>query len=104
MRLWLTAGAGWGRIAYPRLCPQQPCGAAFMVRERAASMVEVPIGLGAAFELILACTPTDAELAECQQALCEWRGLLRTRPDADRRARGNLVHALLNHNDFLTIR
>jgi hypothetical protein len=51
-RLWLTAGAGWGRIAYPRLCPQQPCTGAFMVRERAATMVEVPIGLGAAFELI----------------------------------------------------
>jgi hypothetical protein len=51
-RLWLTAGAGWGRVEYPRLCPKQPCTGAWMVRERAASVVEIPIGIGAAFEII----------------------------------------------------
>lgn len=52
VRLWLTAGAGWGRVAYPRLNVTQPGPASFVVRERAASMVEVPIGLGAAFQVI----------------------------------------------------
>lgn len=52
VRLWLTAGAGWGRIAYPRLTVTQPGHTWAPVRERAASMVEVPMGLGAAFEVI----------------------------------------------------
>ena len=39
-----------------------------------------------------------------EQALGEWRALRKGRPDGERRARGNLVHALLNHNDFITIR
>lgn len=52
VRLWVTAGAGWGQIRYQRLCPQSPCGSTYVVRERAASILEVPIGIGAAFEVI----------------------------------------------------
>jgi hypothetical protein len=60
----------------------------------------------AAFETVLAGTPTAAEQAECERALAEWTTLLRQRhvPDPVRRAHGDLVHALLNHNDFITIR
>jgi hypothetical protein len=60
----------------------------------------------AAFETVLAGTPTAAEQAECERALAEWAALLRQRHAADpvRRARDDLVHALLNHNDFITIR
>jgi Protein of unknown function (DUF1553)/Protein of unknown function (DUF1549)/Planctomycete cytochrome C len=58
----------------------------------------------AAFQAILAGTPSAAEMTECVQALREWRELARGRPNAGLRARGNLVHALLNHNDFITIR
>jgi hypothetical protein len=54
----------------------------------------------AAFETILAGTPTDAELTECQKALTELVALTKDR----KRARADLVHALLNHNDFITIR
>jgi hypothetical protein len=57
-----------------------------------------------AFEATLACRPTAEELAACEQALAQWRDLGRTRPDGQRRARTNLVHALLNHNDFITVR
>jgi hypothetical protein len=58
----------------------------------------------AAFELILAATPTLEEQAACEGALGEWQALLKARPDAGRRARQNLVHALINHNDFVTVR
>ncbi|MCI0459408.1 MAG: PSD1 and planctomycete cytochrome C domain-containing protein [Gemmataceae bacterium] len=58
----------------------------------------------AAFEMVLATTPTADELAACGDALREWRQFAKGRPDAARRARGNLVHALLNHNDFITVR
>jgi hypothetical protein len=52
VRLWVTAGAGWSRLNYSRLCPKGGCGTSNVVRERAANMVEVPLGLGAAFEIV----------------------------------------------------
>lgn len=52
VRLWATVGAGWGRVEYARLCPKDPCGSSLVVRERAANVVEVPMGIGAAFEII----------------------------------------------------
>jgi hypothetical protein len=60
----------------------------------------------AAFETVLAGTPTAAEQTACEEALARWEELLRQRKDPDpvRRARGDLVHALVNHNDFITIR
>jgi mono/diheme cytochrome c family protein len=59
-----------------------------------------------AFATVLAGTPNAAEQAACEQALARWEDLLRRRHDPDpvRRARGDLVHALVNHNDFITIR
>lgn len=58
----------------------------------------------AAFELVLGTSPTPDEIQACEAALREWRDLAKARPDAARRARGNLVHSILNHNDFVTIR
>ncbi len=60
----------------------------------------------AAFEIILGSHPTAAEQAECEKALARLLELLKEnkQPDPVRRARANLVHALLNHNDFVTIR
>jgi hypothetical protein len=59
-----------------------------------------------AFEMILASPPTAAEQAACEQALTRVRGLLQQQKQAapDRQARVMLVQALLNHNDFVTIR
>jgi hypothetical protein len=57
-----------------------------------------------AFQLVLGCDPTAQEITECTAALAEWRTLAAKRPDAAVRARNNLVHALINHNDFITIR
>ncbi|HYT90205.1 MAG TPA: DUF1553 domain-containing protein, partial [Gemmataceae bacterium] len=57
-----------------------------------------------AFETVLAATPTSEELVACEEALRQWRELAKGRPDIVRRARGNLIQALLNHNDFITIR
>ncbi len=60
----------------------------------------------AAFELVLASTPTAREQAECEEALKELHALAvrEKRPEPRRRARATLVGALLNHNDFVTVR
>jgi hypothetical protein len=60
----------------------------------------------AAFALVLGCDPNAEEQAECAKALVEWSDLLtRNRvPNAAARARADLVQALLNHNDFVTVR
>jgi hypothetical protein len=78
----------------------------------AARLSRQPGSLGAkefvraAFETILAGRPTAAEQAACEQALAEWMELHKKEKviDPKGRARANLVHALLNHNDFITIR
>jgi hypothetical protein len=64
------------------------------------------IFLRAAWETILCVEPTSADIAACRAALEETRKLLETRnhPQPALRARENLVHALLNHNDFVTVR
>lgn len=60
----------------------------------------------AAFELVLASQPNAAEQAACEEALAQLLDLARQdkQPDPVQRARANLVHTLLNHNDFVTIR
>ena len=59
----------------------------------------------AAFRLILASEPSGDELAACRAALGEWKALpAGSGVDPSARARVNLVHALLNHNDFVTVR
>lgn len=59
-----------------------------------------------AFVMILCREPTEEERQTCVDSLIELRQLLQQlkRPNVEQRARQNLVHALLNHNDFQTIR
>jgi uracil-DNA glycosylase len=74
-----------------------------------------------AFEQILARDPTSDELIACREFLAEQSALLsdsaklttfsggqaaQVAPSADPalRSRENLVHVLLNHNDFVTVR
>jgi hypothetical protein len=58
----------------------------------------------AAFETVLAATPTAEEQKECAAAITELKCVLKGQPDAGRRARCDLIQALLNHNDFVTVR
>jgi hypothetical protein len=60
----------------------------------------------AAFGLILGDTPTAKEQSESVEALRELHALAvrEKRPDPQGRARTTLVSALLNHNDFVTVR
>lgn len=60
----------------------------------------------AAFQSVLASEPTAAERAECEEALKQLTDISKKagRTDAALRARTALVHALLNHNDFITVR
>lgn len=51
-RVWLTSGVGWGRIELGRMTVQEPGTEAFVVRERSMSFVEIPLGVGVAFEII----------------------------------------------------
>lgn len=51
-RLWITAGAGWGRIEYGRFTVMPPNSGALTLRERAESLFEVPLGIGGSFEII----------------------------------------------------
>jgi hypothetical protein len=69
--------------------------------------------VAAAFAAILCRPPTEPERAACRDFLCEQARLLAAperltslgdAPRAARTAREFLVHALLNHNDFVTIR
>jgi hypothetical protein len=74
-----------------------------------------------AFEQVLCRRPTDTEVQECRRFLAEQAALLReprkllaftagapsqVPPSADpvQRARESLVHVLMNHTDFVTIR
>jgi hypothetical protein len=59
-----------------------------------------------AFTTVLCCAPTSDEVAACREALVEWRKLppFEKGTDVAQRARINLVHALLNHNDFVTLK
>ncbi len=62
--------------------------------------------LAAAFELLLGTTPTAEERVACKEALAEWGAALKTQKHANpaAKARQNLIGALLNHNDFVTVR
>lgn len=60
-----------------------------------------------AFRTILCCEPTEEEMIACREALVEWKKVMATFPASILprvRARSNLVHALLNHNDFVTVK
>jgi hypothetical protein len=51
-RVWLSAGAGWGRISYPRIEVREGSHPPFSIYERDAFLVEFPMGIGATYELI----------------------------------------------------
>ena len=61
-----------------------------------------------AFERLLSRAPSASETEECTRALEKLEKLLAPeKPPAaspSARARASLVHVLLNHNDFLSIR
>ena len=58
-----------------------------------------------AYAYVLGVSAQDAEVAACLRALAAWRAAAGVRdPAAGRSARANLVWALLNHNDFVTLR
>jgi hypothetical protein len=57
-----------------------------------------------AFEVLLAREPTSAETTACQATMEQLREALKGKADVTTRAKTALVHALLNHNDFVTIR
>ncbi len=54
-----------------------------------------------AFLVLLGITASDAEISACQRALQTWRKLPNGTTD---KARAHLVWALINHNDFVTLR
>ena len=60
-----------------------------------------------AFEMLLGRVPSDQEYAACKQGLARFEELAGTQADKPARvarAREQLVHVLVNHNDFITIR
>ena len=81
---------------------------ALTMSEKIASRLEKTVAAKdfsrTAFEWILGYAPTANEVAACDQALARWTELNKMRPDAQHRARTQLVQALLNHNDFVTVR
>ncbi len=68
-----------------------------------ASFTEADAFITAAFEHLLARAPDPSELAECHLFFDEWKALDSPDRETDR-MRVQFVHALLNHNDFVTIR
>jgi hypothetical protein len=62
----------------------------------------------AAFEQILSRAPSTDESATCAKFLAKQADVVKATVSAkalpDARAREDLVHALLNHNDFVTVR
>jgi hypothetical protein len=62
--------------------------------------------VAAAFETVLGTLPTKDEMAACVESLAELRTALKDmkEPDRTKRARLQVVQALINHNDFVTVR
>jgi hypothetical protein len=58
----------------------------------------------AAFEQVLSRAPSEPEVAASQRFLASQRELAKAAPDPPAKSRESLVHALLNHNDFVTVR
>jgi hypothetical protein len=71
-----------------------------------AGQVENEDFVGGMFELLLGRKPDAAERRECETALADLEAAAtkEKKPKPAQRARRGLVHALLNHNDFVSIR
>jgi hypothetical protein len=52
VRLWATAGMGWGQLEFSRMTITDPSKNPFTIRERADAVLELPLGIGASFEVI----------------------------------------------------
>ena len=52
LRVWLTAGFGWGRLELRRMEVTPPGQSSYVVRERADSFLEVPFGIGGSYDVI----------------------------------------------------
>src|SRR6185436_12888319 len=63
-----------------------------------------PKFIAAAFEQVLSRSQTELETAASKRFLAAQRELTKTSSDAGAKSRESLVHALLNHNDFVTVR
>ena len=74
--------------------------------EKIASQVEDEDFVGVVFELLLGRKPDSAERRECETTLVSLQTAATEakKPNPNQRARRGLVHALLNHNDFVSIR
>ena len=68
--------------------------------------VDDAVFVTAAFETILGSSPTPDESKTCVESLAELKDVLKEmkEPDRTKRARVQLVQALVNHNDFVTVR
>ena len=60
----------------------------------------------ASFRLLLGSEPNDAEIAQCLDIFAAWNSANPVKQNAagNARARLLLVHSLINHNDFVTVR
>jgi hypothetical protein len=70
-----------------------------MSAESIANRLDTPSNedfIRAAFRLLLGMTPTSGEMKTCQEALKELGN--------DKKSRSALIHTLMNHQDFITIR
>jgi hypothetical protein len=89
-------------LAQARALARQLAGpiAAMQAEEQDAAFIT------AAFETILCRTPSEEEMAISLEFLAMQRQTLASTKIADpiSRSRESLVHALLNHNDFVTVR
>jgi len=74
--------------------------------EKIAGQVEGEDFVGSMFELLLGRKPDAAERRECETTLADLEAIATEakKPNPAQRARRGLVHALLNHNDFVSIR
>lgn len=86
---------------------------AMSMSEKIANEIQKRLGdmdddafITAAFETILLLEPTPDERNVCRKMLQDTTTLLQNEgsPPSRERTRQNLVHALLNHNDFITVR
>ena len=74
--------------------------------EKIAGLVNNEDFVGMAFELLLGRRPDVAERCECEMTLADLEAAATKakKPNPLKRARRGLVHALINHNDFVSIR
>ena len=74
--------------------------------EKIAGLVNNEDFVGMVFELLIGRRPDAAERRECETTLAELETAATEakKPNPNQRARRGLVHALINHNDFVSIR